>query len=55
MNGATDGVRMMARDGSKARKMPGWAVMFAMPVPARRSSQRQVTMGKGESGELGTA
>ena len=34
---------MTARDGSKARKMPENFVMLKMPVPARRSSQTNVT------------
>jgi len=34
---------MTAREGSKARKMPGNFVMLYIPVPARRSSHTKVT------------
>ena len=32
-----------AREGSKARKIPGWAVIFTIPVTPRSNNQTNVT------------
>ena len=40
---ATHNIHRTAREGSKARKIPGWVVMFIMPVTPSNSIQTNVT------------
>ena len=44
-------IHIIAREGSKARKMAGWAVMFAIPVPPSNKSQMNVTIWRGKNGD----
>jgi len=46
-------LHMTAREGSKARKMPGNFVILYIPVVARRSSQTKATRKLCEGGEVG--